>query len=134
MRIDPTSEAGRLLLEMGVPEEDLEAARFVRFNWQAGGAITLPIPFGGAVVLAKNRYVVTGDDGAIAVGRHLALLRHELVHVRQRKDWGILRYWMKHLWARVTTGSLLARESDAERPGYEAQHAAYQFLDERGIN
>ena len=100
MKIDPSSEAGRLLIEMGVSEEDLGATRFVRFNWQAGGAITLPIPFGGCVVLAKSRFLPAGDDGELAVGRHLALLRHEMVHVRQRKEWGFLGYWARHIWAR----------------------------------
>ena len=133
MRIDPASDAGKLFLEMGVPEEDLRAVRFLGFNWQTGGAVTLALPFWGAAVLVKTKYLTVGEDGHLELNRHLALLRHEMVHVRQRAEWGFLRYWAKQLWARVKTRSILAPDSDVEKPGYEAQAAAYKFLDERGI-
>jgi hypothetical protein len=119
---------------MGVPEGDLRSTRFLRFNWQAGGAVTLPLPFAGAIVLAKSRFLVSDESGGLAVGRHLALIRHELVHSGQRREWGIVRYWLTHLLARVTTRSLLAAESGAERPAYEAEAAARGFLDQRGIS
>ena len=133
MRIDPSSPAGQLLIEMGVPEGDLHSTRFLRFDWQVGGAVTLALPFAGSIVLAKRRFLVRDESGAISVGRHLALIRHELVHARQRAEWGVLRYWLTHLLARVQTRSLLAENSDAERPGYEAQAAAHALMAQRGI-
>ena len=86
-----------------------------------GGAITVALPFKRAVILLKSRYLQLPE---LADGRHLALIRHEFCHVNQLQRWGFAQYWLRHLWARVRTRSVLAAESDAEAPCYEAQRLA----------
>ena len=128
LKITPESEAGKTLMSFGVTADELEAATFGKLDWQSGAAVTLALPFGGCLILAKSKYLKTDEKGELPVTYSLNLLRHELCHVNQVKRWGFFGYWRRQLWARVQTRSLLARESDAERPCYEAQREAQEAL------
>jgi hypothetical protein len=130
MKISPLSPAGRKLLSLGVGEAELNAASFHRFNWQVGGAITLAMPGGRCLIMMKSKYLKTDESGQLVVSRLLHLHRHELCHVAQAQRWGFFGYWRRQLWARIATRSLLAKDSDVERPCYEAGAAAYQELAE----
>jgi hypothetical protein len=88
------------------------------------GAITVALALDRALILMRSRYLVRGADGALADGRHLALIRHEFCHVAQLQRWGFVQYWLRHLWARVRSGSVLAADSEVEAPCYEAQRLA----------
>jgi hypothetical protein len=124
MRIEATSVGGRRLIGWGVSSVELGRARLFRWDRQKGGAITIALPFNRAVILLRNRYLVRAPDGTLADGRHLALIRHEFCHVAQLQRWGFFQYWLRHLWARVRSRSVLAAESDVEAPCYEAQRLA----------
>ena len=128
MKVSPPSPAGRVLLSLGVGEAELMAASFHRFNWQVGAAVTLAMPGGRCLILMKSKYLKTDESGQLVVSHLLHLHRHELCHVAQAQRWGFFGYWRRQLWARIATRSLLARNSDVERPCYEAAAAAYQEL------
>ena len=128
MKITPESEAGRKLMSFGVTAAELGAATFARLDWQRGGAVTFALPFGTCLILVKSKYLKTDEKGQLPVTYSLRLIRHELCHVNQAKRWGFFGYWRRQLWARVQTRSLLAQNSDAERPCYEAQHQAEEEL------
>lgn len=80
--------------------------RAVRWRVQPGAAITLPVPFCGPVIFHKRPL-----EGA--------LLRHELCHVRQLRRWGNIPYVCKHVWARVTSRSLMAKDHPVEKECYD---------------
>jgi hypothetical protein len=124
MRIAPDSVAGRRMIGWGVSPVELGRARLFRWDRQKGGAITVALPFNRALILMRGRYLTRGADGALLDGRHLALIRHEFCHVAQLQRWGFLQYWLRHLWARVRSCSVLAAGSDVEAPCYEAQRLA----------
>ncbi|MEX0761111.1 MAG: hypothetical protein WD208_05890 [Dehalococcoidia bacterium] len=124
MRIDSASACGKVLVGLGVTEDELRAVKLFRWDFQLGDAITVALPGRRAVILMKNSHLRLGDDGQLAVGWHLSLLRHEMCHVRQALGWGFLRYWRTHLLARVTSRSVSARETDCEKPCYEVQRNA----------
>ena len=124
MEISPDSVVGRRLLGFGVTGEEIAATRVFQWDLQLGAALTLPLSDHTAVILAKDRYVPLDSRGQLLDGRHVALLVHEFCHVRQIREWGALTYLGKHIAARIETRSILARESDVERPCYEAQRRA----------
>jgi hypothetical protein len=128
MKINPQGRAGQALISWGVTERDLRAASFFKCNLQFGGAITLALPMGRCIVLPRSKYLKPGPDGELPVDGSLALIRHELCHVAQARQWGFFGYWRRQLWARVKSRSLLAANSDAERPCYEAGAAARDAL------
>ena len=128
MKIDPASAAGALLVQFGVTPDELRAASFHRWDLQLGGAITVALPGRRARILMRSHYLPTGADGQLTVGSHLSTVRHELCHVRQLSQWGFLGYWWRHLMARIRTRSVLAQESEEERPCYEAQAQARDEL------
>lgn len=130
MKISPASVAGRRLLGWGVTEDELRRTRFYAFDLQAGGAITIALPMKRAAVLMKRKYLVRTQQGELADGRHLALVRHELCHVSQVKRWGLFGYWARHLWARIQSRTLLAEKTFAEAPCYEAQRLAARDFDQ----
>ena len=130
MKIDPNTAAGKHLL--GEPHEahgahawgaeptDLRKAHIFRFNFQLGGAVTLPIPFLGALVLIKS-HLLDFDGKELRDAATLSSLRHELCHVIQVRRWGTALYLLIHLWARVQTFSVLAKSSSAEAGCYEIE-------------
>ena len=124
MNISPDSVVGRRLLGFGVTEEELAATRVFQWDVQPGAAGTSPLSGETATILAKGRYLPLDSRGQLRDGRHVALLLHEFCHVRQIREWGALRYLGKHIAARIQTRSILARDSDVERPCYEAQRRA----------
>lgn len=124
MKISPDSVVGRRLLGFGVTEEELAATGVFQWDVQPGAAGTFPLSGESAVILAKGRYLPLDSRGQLRDGRHVALLRHEFCHVRQIREWGALSYLGKHIAARIQTRSILARDSDVERPCYEAQYRA----------
>lgn len=129
VRISSNSAAGQFLISQGASESVLETANFRVLNWQFGDALTVMLPFGKATIFTKTRFIATDESGEIPVGRHLALIRHELHHVEQGREWGFFKYWARHLWARVRHGSISAKQSSVEAPAYELQRAAYVALD-----
>ncbi len=124
MKIQPDSVAGRRLLAFGVTEEEMAATHVFCWDCQFGAAVTLPLSDRAAVILAKSRYLPQASVGVLSDGRHVALIRHEFCHVRQVREWGALKYICRHIAARIKTRSILARESDVEKPCYEAQARA----------
>ena len=92
VRIKPTSPAGQFLLSQGVTEDVLTATTFRVLNWQAGAAITVMLPLGRAAIFVKSKYLQPDTNGDLPVNRRLPLLRHELFHVQQGKDWGFIGY------------------------------------------
>ncbi|GEM_PF-1760116 len=78
------------------------------------GGITLILPFGKAIVIIESRYLRRDETGELIVDRQIALLRHELCHVQQGEDWGTLGYWRRHIWARIKSRSMAAKETDVE--------------------
>jgi hypothetical protein len=133
IRIKPTSAAGQFLLSQGVTEDVLNAATFRMLNWQAGAAITVMLPFGIAAIFVKSKYLQPDANGDLPVNRRLPLIRHELFHVQQGKDWGFFGYWVKQLWSRVRYMSITAPNSPVEKPAYDAQAAAHATMDQLGI-
>lgn len=129
VRITSTSPAGQFLISQGVSESHLDAARFTKLNWQFGDALTVVWPFGRATIFMKSRFLETDDSGEFPVGRNLGLIRHELHHVEQGHNWGFIKYWARHLWARIKHRSISAKQSSVEAPAYELQRAAYAALD-----
>ncbi len=65
------------MLTLGVTTQELAAARVFKWNFQAGGAITLPLFRGRVVVLLKGRYLPRFDGDLQVSDRLVALLRHE---------------------------------------------------------
>ena len=133
MRVDPSSEAGAFLLSQGATEDELKAANFRVLNAQFGDALTVVWPGGSATIYVKGWFLQPDESGNLPVNRALALLRHELHHVRQGREWGFLGYWSRHLWARVRHLSIAAKSSSVEAPAYEIQRAAYAALAEMGV-
>lgn len=132
-RIRPDSEAGQFLVGQGVTEAELNTATFRVLNWQAGDALTVVWPFGGATIFIKSSFLRPDSDGDLPVDRKLPLIRHELFHVKQGIDWGFIKYWTKHLWARVRHLSISAKSSSVEAPAYELQRTADTALDQLGL-
>lgn len=129
MKIAAGSVAGIRLIGWGVTELELRRTRIYAFDLQVGGAITIALPMKRAWILIKRRYLVGSPEGGLADGRHLALIRHEFCHVSQIRRWGVLGYWARHIWARIRSRSLLAQETFAEAPCYEAQRIAAKDFD-----
>lgn len=128
MRIDPASRPGRRLVGLGVTEEQLRFVRFYAFDLQLGGAVTLAVPFWGCVILARRTYLQVDSEDSAVSAVSLSLLRHEMCHVRQRRQWGFLRYVWRHSMARLKTRSIMAAGAETEMPCYEAQAEAYKKL------
>ena len=101
-----------------------------RWDLQPGAAGAFPLSGRTAVILAKSRYLPQDSAGRLRDGRHVALLRHEFCHVRQMLEWGTMTYLGRHIAARIRTRSILARDSDVERPCYEAQYRAQAEYDQ----
>ena len=136
MKISPNTAAGKHLLgeahdahgphELGVDPEDLRKAYIVPFNLQLGGAITLPVPLLGAIILIKSKHLEF-EGHELRDSSLLSLLRHELCHVSQFRRWGTALYILRHIWARIQTLSVLAADSSVELGCYEVQR---QFRDQ----
>ena len=121
MKILSTTAAGAELQTFGVSAAHLDSTRF--WGWRKPfihGGITLVLPMGKAIVIIEARYLRKDADGELIVDRQIALLRHELCHVQQGEDWGVLGYWSRHIWARIKSRSMGAKENDVERHCYEA--------------
>ena len=119
MRFAVSSPSGALLMQRGVAERELTAARVYVLNFQVGAAITLPVPFFGPVILIKSAWLAWDDAGELTDTEHVKVLCHEYCHVRQILDWGTMAYAARHLWARVRTRSLLAKSAPEESECYE---------------
>ena len=130
MKISRNTAAGKHLLgeahdahdahEWGVDPEDLHKAYITRFDLQSGGAITLPVPLLGAIIFIKSKHLEF-DGHELRDSSTLALLRHEMCHVNQIRRWGTVLYILRHLWARIQTFSVLAKDSSVEVGCYEVQ-------------
>ena len=127
MKIALDSPSAQRLMQHGVKRRELKAARIYVFNMQLGGAITLPFPIVGPVILIKRKWLVFDDDDELEDSAMLRLLRHELCHVRQILDWGGLAYLRRQLWARVKTLSLYAKTAPEESVCYSAQAKVLAF-------
>ena len=123
MRFQATSPSGAFLMQRGVSERELAAARVFVFNFQVGAAITLPLPFFGPVILIKRAWLAKDVAGELADTEHVKILCHEFCHVRQILAWGTCAYAAKHLWARVRTLSLSAKSAPVESECYDVQRA-----------
>ena len=129
VRIAPDSSAGMFLKSLGVPDYALASTTFRVLNLQLGDALTVIWPGGRPTVFIKGRFLERDTSGGLPVGRNLPLIRHELYHVEQGREWGFIGYWARHLWARVRHLSVSARSSSVEAPAYDLQRAAHAALD-----
>ncbi len=121
MRILSTSAAGAELQTFGVSTGHLDRTTF--WGWRKpfiSGGLTVVLPFGKTIVIIESRYLRKDADGELIIDRQIALPRHELCHVQQGEDWGVLGYWRRHIWARIKSRSMGAKETDVERHCYEA--------------
>ena len=105
----------------GAGEAEIAATRWVVWNWQVGYAITLPVPLLGMFVFIKRDHLVLDENGDLADTAEIRYPIHELCHSKQVLDWGVARYYWRHIAARIRTRSMIARESDVETPCYEIQ-------------
>ncbi|HMO96744.1 MAG TPA: DUF4157 domain-containing protein [Tepidiformaceae bacterium] len=115
------------LLAEFVAEEDLRRARVVTgLPWRLiprilnQGAITFA-PF---VIYRHGRY---RTDTA----RSLALLAHEMVHIRQAREMGAVRFYASYLWGNIRCGFRHDRHH-MEVPGIEKQREVRGVLENRG--
>ena len=131
MKIPLDSSSGQRLMQHGVERRELNAARIYVFNMQLGGAITLPFPFLGPVILIKRRWLVFDDEDELEDSPRIRILRHELCHVRQLLDWGGLAYMRRQVWARIKTLSLYAKTAPEESVCYSAQAKVQAFYRNR---
>ena len=121
------SPSAQRLMQHGVDARELEAARIYVLDMQLGAAITLPIPILGPTILIKGKRLVFDEEGELEDSARLAVLRHELCHVRQILDWGGLAYMRRQLRARVKTLNLYARTAPEESVCYSAQAKVEAF-------
>ena len=121
MRIALESPSAERLIQHGVNRKELKAVRIYVFNMQLGAAITLPIPMLGPTILIKRKRLVFDENDDLEDSEKLAILRHELCHVRQIIDWGGLTYMGRQLLARVKTLNLYAKTAPEESVCYSAQ-------------
>ena len=110
---------------------ELSVAHIFVFNWQAGAAITLPVPVLGSVILIKRKWLVFDDEDELADDRSLRKLRHEFCHVRQILDWGGLTYMRRQVWARFKTRNLYAKAAPEEGPCYSAEAKVDEYYRSR---
>lgn len=121
MRFAPDSVSGQRLMANGVGEAEIASTRFVVWNKQKGYAITLPIPFLGMLVFIKSDHLVRDENGDLADTTEIRYPIHELCHSKQVLDWGVLRYYWRHLTTRIKARDLIVRDSDVEVPCYEIE-------------
>lgn len=72
-------------------------------------AITLPYTNKRAIILYNSPLLSE------------SMQRHELCHVAQLIRWGILRYYWKHIIARIKTRNLYASTHPIERECYDSE-------------
>lgn len=85
--------------------------RVITFPLFSRSALTLPIPFGGALILVGRKRDWLGDE---------SLRRHELCHVAQIERMGTIKYLLVHIWARIKTRDIYAVNDPIEKECYDA--------------
>jgi hypothetical protein len=120
MKIALDSLSARTLAVHGVKPRELQAANILVFDFQLGGAITLPFPVLGPVILIKSRWLRYDGDGELEDAATLKVVRHELCHVVQILDWGGLAYLVRHVMARIRSRNLFAKDQPEEKCCYRA--------------
>ena len=121
MRFSPDSVSGQRLMANGVGEAEIAATRFIVWDKQKGYAITLPLPFIGMLVFIKRDHLVLDDNGNLADSSEIRYPIHELCHSTQALEWGVLRYYWRHVTTRIKTRDMISRESDVEVPCYQIE-------------
>ncbi len=96
-------ESARAALAEKFPELDLATVRFVEglpFYARFAAVEPAALTWAGAVYLAPGQFHPGTEDG-------LAILVHELVHIRQQREAGLfifaLRYFLDYFWNLVRT-------------------------------
>lgn len=84
----------------------------IAWRWQAGRALTLPIPGLGVCIFVQSRLDWERDG---------KLRRHELAHAEQIARWGAWQYLWRHFWARVQWLNLFAWQDEVEAEAYRAE-------------
>ncbi len=126
MRIIPDTPSERRLRRHGVSSKALAKSRIYPVRWLPGGALTVPVPFLGAAVLIRRDLISWDADEELAAGPELAPLVHQMCHVHQRLEWGVVPYLWRHLKARVRRRNVPIRFSQVER---ECERAARQTVE-----
>ncbi|MBI4311282.1 MAG: hypothetical protein HY681_05805 [Chloroflexi bacterium] len=120
MKILQDSETGRRLRRYGVASRALSKTAVWPLRWLPAPAFTIPVPFGGCVILARRGDIQIDDKGEIADTRALASLVHQYIHAYQRLEWGFFPYVLRHAWARLTPGGVPLSRRQVERECFMA--------------
>ena len=70
-------------------------------------------------------------DEELAAGPELATLVHQLCHVHQRLEWGVLPYLWRHLKARARRRNVPIRFSQVERECERAVRQTVEYYQEQ---
>ena len=128
MRFAPDSVSGLRLIAHEVGEAEIAATQFFRWNFQIGGAITLPLPFLGTCVFIKSKHLVLDENGDLDKAGTISIPVHELCHSAQIAEWGAFTYLRRQIWARIKTFNVYAKSSPEEKPCYEKQDTVGERL------
>ncbi|MBI4198545.1 MAG: hypothetical protein HY533_05490 [Chloroflexi bacterium] len=126
MRIQPESVSGKRLRKYGVAAQALRETTILAVFWMPVAAFTLPLPFGGCVLLVREGAIQWDAQGDLMDGIALAPLVHQFCHAYQRQQWGFARYLARHAWSRLAPRGVPLRHRQVERECYLAAQAVQE--------
>lgn len=123
MRIPPESVSGKRLRRYGVAAQALRKTNVLSVFWMPVAAFTVPLPFGGCLLLVREGALQWDAQGDLAESLALAPLVHQLCHAYQRQEWGFARYIVRHGWSRLMSRRVPVQYRQVERECYQAVQA-----------
>jgi len=127
MRISAESVSGIRLRNQGVASKTLNRVSVYQVLWLPKPGMTIPLPFFGAIILLRRGFLRLNSDGDIEEVPELVHLIHQLCHVHQRLEWGLLPYLWRHVQTRIRRGYTSVRFTQVERECYKATQQALEF-------